>query len=214
MKKLIPQITACILITCTSAHADVRIEADHLVISGKLTNKDADDVVDAFQQHNIQKVIFRRSPGGEWRAGMRIGSLLAGKSVTTVAEGGCLSACALAFLGGQYRLLGSPDQPGYLAFHPPYLPENQQTVITLKDAFLGWIEQRTQHPVPEKFRESVDQMTNAKATILFFQDTHFFAKKVGSTVLICKGTEQDPPFDCEKTDAFDAISSGIVTAAP
>lgn len=214
MKKLTGTLSALILMACTSAYAEVRIEADHLIISGKLTNKDADDVVDAFQQHSIQKVIFRRSPGGEWRAGMRIGSLLAGKSVTTVAEDGCISACALAFLGGKYRLLGSSDQPGYLVFHPPYSPENQQTVITLKDAFLDWIEQRTQRPVPEKFRESVNQMTNAKATISFFQDTHFFAKKVGSTVLICKGTEQDPPFDCEKTAAFDGVSSGIVTAAP
>jgi hypothetical protein len=63
MKKLIPQITACILITCTSARADVRIEADHLVISGKLTNKDADDVVDAFNQQKLEQVIFRSSPG-------------------------------------------------------------------------------------------------------------------------------------------------------
>lgn len=214
MKKLVPQIIACILITCTSAHADVRIEADHLVISGKLTNKDADDVVDAFNQQKLKQVIFRSSPGGEWSAGMRIGSYLFSKRITTIAEGMCASACALAFLGGEHRMMNTVDPASFLFFHTPYTPNDQQMVETLRFSIIAWIERRTGRTLPDKLKASIETTDNPRGGIFFFSDGHPLIKNTGATVFICSGKEERPPFDCEKTDAFDAISSGIVTAAP
>ena len=214
MKKLTGILSALIIMSCTSAYAEVRIEADHLVISGKLTNKDADDVVDAFNQQKLKKVIFRSSPGGEWSAGMRIGSFLIGKGITTKAEGMCASACAMAFLGGEHRVMSTVDPASFLFFHSPYSPNGQQMVETLRFSIIGWIESRTGKTLPDKMKESINTTDNPKGGIFFFSGEHPLIKNTGNTVFICSGKEDNVPSDCEKTDAFDVFSSGIVTAAP
>tara|TARA_B110000114_G_scaffold178813_1_gene212374 strand:- start:59 stop:901 length:843 start_codon:yes stop_codon:yes gene_type:complete len=59
------------------------------------------------------------SAGGYLKDGYKLGRLLRAKGITAVIEGDklCASSCAVAFLGGKERLVGSK---GSILFHAPY----------------------------------------------------------------------------------------------
>jgi hypothetical protein len=68
-----------------------------------------------------------RSDGGSLLAGIRIGMLIRVKNFTTVVPDGaqCASACAVAWLGGARRYMGSGSKVG---FHAAYVPKGGSTV--------------------------------------------------------------------------------------
>lgn len=63
--------------------------------------------------------VFLSSRGGYLSDGFAMGRLFREHSIQTVITGGqkCSSSCAIAFLGGKYRIMGSD---GKLMFHAPY----------------------------------------------------------------------------------------------
>ncbi len=110
--------------------------------------------------------------------------------------------------------MSTVDPASILFFHAPYTPNDQQMVETLRFSVIGWIERRIGRTLPDKMKESINTTDNPKGGIFFFSSAHPLIKNTDNTVFICSGKEDRVPFDCEKTAAFDAVSSGIVTAAP
>lgn len=191
------------------ACADVQINSDQLIINGKLTNDDADKVVDAFNQHQISVVVFQNSPGGEWRAGMRIGNFLAARNITTRIEGMCASSCTLAFLGGTRREIAEPAQRPILFFHAPYAQNQQKPLKTLLLPFLSWIESRTQSPLDPKFTEALSQSTSILAGVFFYFVYKPETEKNEWIAKICHGNESQIPLDCKQSDTLNIFSLGI-----
>lgn len=191
------------------ACADVQINRDQLIINGKLTNDDADKVVDAFNQHPISVVTFQNSPGGEWRAGMRIGTFLAARKITTRIEGICASSCALAFLGGARRDVTDSMQRPILFFHAPFVRNQQKPLETLLLPFLSWIESRTQSPLDPEFTDALSQSASIRAGVFFYFVYKSETDKNEWIAKVCHGNESQIPQDCKQSDTLNIFSLGI-----
>lgn len=77
--------------------------------------------------HPDVKAVTMSSPGGSLDEGYKLGSAMSDYNLIVMVPKGqvCVSACALAFVGGWKYLVG-----GLLAFHSPYLPKYEpQTVL-------------------------------------------------------------------------------------
>ena len=81
--------------------------------------RDESACVHTFTRSIIDPLIILESDGGLVADGYKLGSAIRTAGATTaVLEGGlCASACALAFLGGEKRIVG---QDAELLFHSPY----------------------------------------------------------------------------------------------
>ena len=201
-----------VLSICYRSVADVTASGDTITVQGKLLNEDADKLVAAMNEGAIKTVIFKNSAGGEWRAGMRIGSFLLGKNITTVVEGVCASSCALAFLGGDNRIFSKNGPAPILFFHVPYSPSDSKTLEIYKQPFFSWIESRTNQKINQKFVDAINASVSIRGGIFFFSPTDPIVLSSGGITQICKGNELRIPLDCEKTEEISAISMGIVNA--
>ena len=195
----------------SALNASVVRDDDKLLIEGNLLNSDADSVVELINEHVIHTIVFKNSPGGEWRAGMRIGNFISSKNITTIVEGVCASACTLAFLGGDKRKFSHQSNAPILFFHAPYSADNQRTIENLKRAFFSWIEYRTKKEIPVQFSDAMNNTISARGGIFLFSADDPIVKSAGGGITqICKGSEIRIPLDCERTDAISAVSLGII----
>lgn len=95
-------------------------------LSGPITYGDVARVEQAMTSVSGQPVICLDSPGGSFAEGIALAKAFRARGIATLVETGdeCLSACAIAFLGGSYEVLGTTTlralQPGgRLGFHAP-----------------------------------------------------------------------------------------------
>jgi hypothetical protein len=123
-----------------------------------------------------EAIVVFKSPGGNVKAGMEIGRAIRIKGFTTyVADNEyCASACAIAWLGGQTRLMSTSAKIG---FHGAYLEQNGQKITTsagnaLVGAYLS------QLGLPENAIIYITLAKPESMTWLSFSD----AQKVGITV--------------------------------
>jgi hypothetical protein len=112
-----------------AANIEVRnLEAGTALISveGDLELADIDSFRNKVASLSKATVVFR-SDGGSLLAGIRIGMLVRMKNFTTVVPDGaqCASACAIAWLGGAHRFIGTGSKVG---FHAAYVPRGGGTV--------------------------------------------------------------------------------------
>lgn len=191
--------------------AAVSLSDTVMTVTGTIEDADADAFITLAYGKKIEKIIFRDSPGGSWRAGQRIGTWLPGRGITTVVEGVCASACAAAFLGGDKRMFSPTSPRAVLAYHAPFLQTNNMTVEPLKHAWFTWIEQRTGRPIYQGFKTAINNMVNTKGAVIFRSESNPDVIANGGQTILCRGDENDLPRGCQKTDAFGAMSLGFLT---
>lgn len=104
----------------------------HIRISGEIAPGDADRLTEVLATIDPfdRTVVTFDSPGGDYREGLQLADTLQARNVSTYVGAGdtCLSACALAFLGGREevmrRILFAPRRfvhvDGTLGFHAPF----------------------------------------------------------------------------------------------
>jgi ATP-dependent protease ClpP protease subunit len=187
------------------------MQGTEITIEGVIEDRDADAFVALTYGKKIEKVVFRHSPGGSWAAGQRIGNLLLGRHITTVVEGLCASACAMAFLGGDQRLLSSAMPRSFLVFHAPFLEGGNAPVETLEYAYFNWIETRTKKVLDSNFIKAINAVKNTQGAVIFRSELDPEVIKSGGKTLLCQGDESDLPWGCPKTDDFGAKSMGMLT---
>ena len=120
-------IVLCIALLCaqTLAHA-ASIEVSRLNDGGPLVSLEGDIELDDVAQFwskvaaLSKATVAFRSEGGSLLAGIRIGTLIRESGFATLVPDGawCASACAVAWLGGVHRLLGTGSKVG---FHAAYV---------------------------------------------------------------------------------------------
>ena len=120
-------VVLCIALLCaqTLAHA-ASIEVSRLNDGGPLVSLEGDIELDDVAQFwskvaTLSKAtVAFRSEGGSLLAGIRIGTLIRESGFATLVPDGawCASACAVAWLGGVHRLLGTGSKVG---FHAAYV---------------------------------------------------------------------------------------------
>ncbi|MEB2848088.1 hypothetical protein [Endobacterium cereale] len=133
-------------------------------LEGAIDIEDGRRVAEALREASVsseedrwQKIVFAlNSDGGSFHAGLDLASSFRRLGISTVVRSGdhCLSACAIAFLGGSERLKDPtplsdsdhlPNQPpsrslekgAKLGFHAPYLmiPDGDYNSTTVQDAY-------------------------------------------------------------------------------
>lgn len=109
-------------------------EKTKIVLNGKIVPGDAPRLQKLLEP-NYDAILFLNSSGGDYREGLALAHLLHDKLIPTALEPGasCLSACAIAFLGGnslaeEDLTMASRSIPvgATLGFHAPYLRANSQ----------------------------------------------------------------------------------------
>ncbi|MDG3039850.1 COG3904 family protein [Roseicyclus marinus] len=107
-----------------------------LVLSGEISQGDAERVRLALSAIDGRPVVCMNSPGGAFMGGLELSRLFMSEGIGTYirAADQCYSSCALAFLGGSvwgdFRYASRELEPGgSLGFHAPYLtlPEGSYT---------------------------------------------------------------------------------------
>ncbi|HQC94701.1 MAG TPA: hypothetical protein PK306_03205 [Aquabacterium sp.] len=119
---------------------------DHLELVGPI-GPDSSEVVDRVLEKlprcghknspdSFAPIVYLVSGGGELEHGYKLGHTLRKYGAQTIVPPRevCASACAVAFLGGQYRTI---DTEGQLLFHSPYLKTGDAVYCPGKDQMVG-----------------------------------------------------------------------------
>lgn len=136
----VPKRIAIVLLLATANfpyHADAELEIAHRTrcevrISGEITAADAEKLASSDCANPF--VTLYNSPGGDVRAGMKIGRWARDNQAPTSVDQNryCYSTCALVFIGGVERF-----NLGVIGLHRPYLagaPQPRETIPALVSA--------------------------------------------------------------------------------
>jgi len=178
----------------------LRLEKDCLVLSGEFWKSEFEAFEKTFQKHSdIRCVRFGDSPGGATLAGLLIGRQLAERGVRTEAVGDCVSACALAFLGGESRAI----RPGArLVFHGSYDRHSGARDPVLSQAIAAWLAERSGGRMAPALIERVVEADSPGAGLSVTADRVDF----------CRATASDgkPSRACEAMPGLSAADLGLI----
>jgi len=135
-------LSALSLLNCVPTQAARIVKAQGqagsvvITVSGELVRGDENRFVQIAGTAESATVTFQ-GPGGNLFAGIEIGKVIRFKHFDTLVPNGsvCASACALAWLGGDSRLIGAT---GRIGFHAPYFrgPAGSIIAAPLGQAFV------------------------------------------------------------------------------
>jgi len=141
-------ITVALFLTHQAAYAaDISViaeaTADHpalILIKGRFEKGEHERDIATFtaiasaQLHGA--AVFLEGPGGSTLAGIRIGQTISKREFSTVvaSDTTCASSCALAWLGGKQRFMGSSAKIG---FHAARSGENLADISSAGNAMIG-----------------------------------------------------------------------------
>ena len=184
-------------------------QGNTLYATGEVTD-DYRQFTEAFENKEIERVVFVNSPGGDLWTGMRIGRLIADKGLNTVTAGSCASACAIMFMGGRVRSFSDAYRPTftYVGIHGP---ANKYTKEVNREQ-AGQIYAFFQHQMGERFNatfvnEALFDMDDAGALTKVFDA----ARTPKLFTYHCKSA-QTLRKDCVDYKIDDAYSLGVITS--
>ncbi len=116
-------VLVVLLVTPTAKAANFTHNGHVISLSGDIQEGDARRLSTIAEQTGI-KTLFMSSNGGHAIEGFRLGYTINRLGLQTIVSDGdsCLSACAIAFLGGTSKV-----QAGILGFHVAWAPNNTGT---------------------------------------------------------------------------------------
>ena len=159
-----------------------------VLIDGELLLNDYEQFRNKVSTISKAIVVFQ-SDGGIAIAGIEIGKLIRLRNFSTIVPRGkrCASACAIAWLGGTQRYMGTNAQIGFHAAYDPETGHENGAVNALVGAYLSQI------GLPDLAVLYITKAAPTSMTWLSLAD----AKKVGIDVLMLKepaaATGDDPP---------------------
>ncbi|MDZ4830749.1 MAG: hypothetical protein SGJ09_11195 [Phycisphaerae bacterium] len=114
-------VLAVYLLSSPAIAADFVVEGEILKIDGEIKASDAGTFATLLAAGTI-KTVSINSPGGDLKAGLKMGQLIRAQKLTTYVEGGvreAASAAAYVFMGGSDRIVKGPRGVGVHAFFTP-----------------------------------------------------------------------------------------------
>lgn len=139
-------LASVLLVACERAQPGVSVAGGCFVIEGEFWRPEFEAFERLYVEHpGIRCLELRGSPGGATLAGLRIGAMAQARGMRTVARGACVSACALAFLGGAERELGPPwrGAESVLQLHGSFDRRSGKPDDTFRAPVAAWIIERT-----------------------------------------------------------------------
>lgn len=191
---------------CTRPVEPVRVEGSCFVIEGEFWRPEFERFRALYEAHpEIRCLELRASPGGATYGALLIGQMTRDRRMRTVARGRCVSACALAFLGGERREFGPAwrGEPTVLLLHGSFDRATARPDATFRESIRAWVRERSEGRMPAELLTKALDVTDPAGGLLIVAGT-------GSGVVrLCPG---DPTrSSCRVVDGASAASLGVTT---
>ena len=202
-------LAACgfaLMTACAPPAEPVRVEGSCFVIEGAFWRPEFErfrTLYDAYP--GIRCLELRASPGGATYGALRIGQMARDRGMHTVARGRCVSACALAFLGGERRELGPAwrGEPTVLLLHGSFDRVTARPDALFRESIRAWVSERSTGRIPAGLLTEALDVADPAGGLLVVPGTGFGA------VRLCPG---DPARrTCRVVEGASAGSLGITT---
>lgn len=164
----------------------------------------------AFKNPDIDTLVLVNSPGGDLWNGLRIGRMIAGKSIKTVVAGRCASSCSLLFMGGKERMFTDTHPPAqtYVGIHGPH---NKYTQVVTPESAVQLYAYYKQQMGPRfnsvVMNMALFNMTDSSGMLRVFDS----GRSPRRAPFHCP-SYQSPSSECTQFKAEDAFTLGIVTS--
>lgn len=197
----------------SSAHAvQLKIDGNRIVVSDRFYG---DGDFDAFLQlvnsnPQIRTVLMRNFYGGiQLVTVIGVANFIREKGLSTEVSGACISACAIAFLGGVSRRTAPDANPKgtFVGFHGAYrnglIAKDWEMTITnaLRRLSGGRMNENI-------IRDAYNLDQNGYVA---FYDGRRYRRADGTSIFRCAGNERKKTHDCPGLKGTDAYTQGIYT---
>jgi hypothetical protein len=143
---------------CAPRTEPVRVEGACFVIEGEFWRPEFERFQELAAAHpQLRCLELRNSPGGATYGALLIGQMARERGMRTVARGRCVSACALAFLGGEPRELGPAwnGEPTALLLHGSFDRASGAPDALFLEPIRAWVAERTAGKMPADLLDEV-----------------------------------------------------------
>lgn len=192
--------------------ANYAVEGSRLVISDKLYgDRDIDRFADVLRSHpEVKTIVMKNFYGGVHMSGfLNITKMINDHGLATEVDGPCISACALAFIGGVRRgaAPGADPKRTFVAFHGIYRAGRQSD--TYRQTYVSAVRRYTGGRMSAKL--AGDAYDLPQSGYVAFYDSRQMKRPDGSSVFMCTGKEKRKTADCPAVPAIDAYAAGVFT---
>lgn len=194
--------------------ASFTVDGNRLIISGALYGDHEFGRFTGYLRANpgITTVVMKDFFGGMTQAGsfLAITEVIRARKLTTEVDGPCVSACALAFLGGVKRgtAPGANPERSFVAFHGVYTGGGVHS-DEFKPMFVNALRRYTGGKMPEKVALKAFSLP-PDGFIAFFDKRRTKGKK-GVSVILCEDFKKADEGGCVGVTGIDAYSAGVFT---
>jgi hypothetical protein len=193
------------------------VRGEQLIASGRIVPDDIAHFADLVAANpQLRTIVLENSPGGSSHAADEITRLVESKSLDTVAEGFCISACAMLFLSGANRTIGDqrPLLRTSIGFHGSYVGRAQLAPEARLRSLRDRVIERTQGKIDPALLDAWVHLPDQNKTVRFVYPEG--TGPLHPSVFFCsKGRFANAGLykDCRAIDTTDALRSGILTSA-
>jgi hypothetical protein len=201
-------LAALLCAAASSPAMTVETHGSTVFATGRVDN-DLRKFEEALDKPGVDTVVFVNSPGGDLWTALRVGRLIAGKDVKTVAAGPCLSACAVMFLGGVERRFADAFAPSrtLIGIHGAHNAETKSLEAQVQPQIFAFFKQR----MGERFdatvmNQALYEMRDAGAMLVVPESS----RNPKAATRFCPAA-QSVPADCTIHKDRTALALGVIT---
>ena len=212
MRLVLMLLALVFALTAPARAINLKVEPGRIIMADRLYgDRDYDALVIALNANpHIRTVLMRNFYGGlNLSTIIGVANLIRERGLATEVSGACVSACAIAFLGGVRRRTAADANPQgtYVAFHGAYrrglvASDWESTVSSAVRRLTGG--RMSEALIKDAYNLDQDGF-------LAFYDGKRYRRPDGTSVFRCAGTERKKTHDCPGIKGIDGISQGVFT---
>ena len=191
--KIFIALAVAICIPVYSYAMDISIEGNSVVMTGKVTGGECEQLKITIANAQIKQVILNSSNGGVADEGYCVGELIRARGLDTLIQGMCVSSCSRMWLGGVNRRLDGAKSA--VGLHANYNVKTGYILGGSTYKLRDWIP-RFAPNVDTKLMEQWTSLPYAKNMMYFFNSKALLCQEKGN---------------CEQLMGVDVISAGLGT---
>jgi len=201
------------LATTEADAAQFRIEGSRLFVSGEMHGDREFERFAAMIRDNpaVKTIVMKDFYGGavQWGSFTTITKFIRDQKLATEVDGPCVSACALAFLGGVRRSTapGADPKRSFIGFHGIYNSLGGTHASEFQGTFVNALRRYTGGRMPEAVARKAFSLP--RDGFLAFFDARKGKGKNGVSVVLCEHFGRDD--GCVGITGIDGLSAGVFT---
>jgi hypothetical protein len=213
--RLVACVVGAIFAVAASAAdaAQFRVDGPRLYVSGEMHGDREFERFAALIRDNpaVKTIVMKDFYGGavQWGSFTTITKFIRDKNLATEVDGPCVSACALAFLGGVRRSTapGADPKKSFVAFHGIYNSLGGTHASEFQGTFVNALRRYTGGKMPESV--ALKAFSLPRNGFLAFFDARKGKGKNGASVILCEHFGRED--GCVAITGIDGLSAGVFT---